>query len=122
MSPSVQNLLEHRLRSWLLLSAAFVLVAGCSYPTSSPVAFDVQVREWVPIGTDVADAARTMEGRRFHVVRLHPEEGSEDQRERLFCSRKLYFFPLFDRQWQVILKIEEERIADVQTNIFRTSL
>lgn len=113
---------NYRLRSWLLLSAAFVLVAGCSYPTSSPVAFDVQVREWVPIGTDVADAARTMEGRRFHVVRLHPEERSEDQRDRLFCSRKLYFFPLFDRKWHVILRIEEERIADVQTNIFRTSL
>lgn len=109
---------NHPLRSWLVLSAAFVLVAGCSYPPADREAFGVQVREWVPVGTSVADAARTMKGKRFHIGREHPLDWWEDQREYLICSRRKVILPFSHRGWRVILKIEEERIADVRTYIY----
>jgi hypothetical protein len=53
----------NRLSLILLVSVAGSILTACL--STDPVKFESKVREWVPLGTDVADARRIMERHGF---------------------------------------------------------
>ena len=54
-------------RPWLVLLVALGWLAGGCI-SANPVKFDEQVRQWVPIGTPLADARHTMEHHGFECI------------------------------------------------------
>jgi len=54
-------------RSWLVLFVAIGWLAGGCI-SANPLKFDEQVRQWVPMGTPLAEARRTMEHHGFECI------------------------------------------------------
>ncbi len=84
---------------------AFALGAGCM--TANPDTFSNELRTWVPLGTSVEDATRTMvkHGFQCHTESrsaVHPEHGPS-----IVCSRENRFY---NRWWTVIIFLREGKV------------
>ena len=64
--PDGEHLRPMKYRLFILFIVLGWLAGGCI--STNPVKFDEQVRQWVPVGTPLADARHTMEHHGFECV------------------------------------------------------
>lgn len=94
-------------RSLILgLSLAACLLAGCSSFDSDK--FDQQVRHWVPIGTPLAKARKTMEHHGFdcEVVRMDTPF-DHDGYDSLQCDKTAVFF----HTWSAKIILKDDKVS-----------
>ena len=89
-----------------LLALVSLLPAGCI--STEPDKFKSQVREWVPVGTEVTEARRIMERHRFTCYLITTNHQLNVLgRDYLDCERLQFSF----HDWHVRLLVDDEKIS-----------
>jgi hypothetical protein len=102
----------------VVLVALAIAVSFFSPLPTDKVEFNKLVASWMVPEISVTSAKGALERNGFKVGRQTLPKQWKDQRDYLFATRGKYVFPIFNREWRVICRIEQERIVDVETMIF----
>ena len=96
-----------RFRLMICLLAAVSIFTGCV--TFDPDKFDTQVHEWVPLGTSLAKARRTMEHHAFEVAWIKKNNPfNQLGTDYLDCTRNQVYM----HDWSVRFIIRDGKVAE----------
>jgi hypothetical protein len=107
--------------SVLFISA---LLAACTSFPNEEDQFVRLVDSWALVGSPVDDARSFLEARGFKVTRSSRGSPWKDRPETLFATRRGGFVSCIvgDREWRVVLSIDQERIVEVRALVFEHCL
>jgi hypothetical protein len=93
-------------RLGLCLALAACLLAGCT--SFNPDKFDQQVRHWVPLGTSVSEARRTMEHHGFDCEVVRKDNPfNQDGYDSLECDKTEVMF----HTWTAKIIITDDKVS-----------
>jgi hypothetical protein len=93
-------------RPVLYFALAVCLLAGCT--SFKPDKFDQQVRQWVPLGTSVAEARRTMEHHGFDCEVVRKDNPfNQDGYDSLECDKTEVMF----HTWSAKIIISDDKVS-----------
>jgi hypothetical protein len=93
-------------RLGLYFALAACLLAGCT--SFNPDKFDAQVRHWVPLGTPLTDARRTMEHHGFDCEVVRKDNPfNHDGYDSLECDKTEVFF----HTWSAKIILTDEKVS-----------
>jgi hypothetical protein len=93
-------------RLLLGLSLAACLLAGCT--SFDQDKFDKQVKHWVPLGTPLAEARRTMERHGFDCEVVRKDNPfNHDGYDSLECDKTEVFF----HTWSAKIKLTDDKVS-----------
>ena len=78
------------------------------------------VESSMPIEESVVGVQKVLEDLGFRVTRSAAKKNFDDQRDYLHATFKAFSFPVCEKEWRVVAKIEESKIAEINTHIFLT--
>lgn len=110
--------MSNRIACIISAGLLILLTTGCSPYPAEINDFKKVVHSWEVEGRTAADAIKIFEGKGFSSSQHKAEKYFDDQRDYVYATQSKIIFIICAREWRTIAKLENGKVAEIESHIF----